>query len=81
MSEVTNASKSEPVTSWKQISDKSSKNLEKKLSLFFTFQLFSGNPNAANLAADGLNLNSWLSAFYPVPNLRLQIQQETFFEK
>ena len=54
---------------------------KKKLSLFFTFQLFSGNPNAANLAADGLNLNSWLSAFYPVPNLRLQIQQETFFEK
>ena len=34
----------------------------------FHLKLFA---NAANLAANGLNLNSWLSAFYPVPNLRL----------
>ena len=68
LSDLESKSQTNPQKIWK-----------KKLSLFFTFQLFSGNPNAANLAADGLNLNSWLSAFYPVPNLRLQIQQETSF--
>ena len=70
LSDLESKSQTNPQKIWK-----------KNFHFFFTFQLFSGNPNAANLAADGLNLNSWLSAFYPVPNLRLQIQQETFFEK
>ena len=84
MSDVTNVSKSEAVRTGKQISEIS----VRKFGCFNFFRNIRDKkcspptpPNAANLAADGLNLNSWLSAFYPVPNLRLQIQQETFFEK
>ena len=75
MSEVTNAPKSTAVKTGEQISEISKENLfadekEKFTKVFetffsfnfFTFQLVS---NAANLAAARLNLNSWLSAFYP----------------
>ena len=74
MSEVTNAPKSTAVKTGEQISEISKENLfadEKKNHksfwdiLFLNFSTFQLVANAANLAAARLNLNSWLSAFYP----------------